>query len=313
MITSMITSRIDEVTRIPEDFHRVDPPAPRSVKIELTANCNYRCAFCVKSLRPDNGEMDRAMFSRLIREIREAGVEELGVFYIGESFTCKWLPAAIAEAKAVGFPYIFLTTNGSIATPAKVEACMKAGLDSLKFSINFSDFDQFKAVARVKPALYRKALDNLKAARRIRDAGGYKCGLYASSIAFDGEQGAKMKALIDEHVRPVVDEFYWLPLFDMGGAARADGKVPTVGNPGRLGNMRRPLPCWAVVREGHVTKDGLLAACCFGSGIDGDLIMADLKEVGFMTGWNSDKFQQLRIAHFARDVRGTACEECIAG
>ena len=282
------------------------------MKIELTANCNYRCSFCVKSLRPDNGEMDRALFSRIIRDIRSAGVEELGVFYIGESFTCKWLPEAIKEAKDVGFPYVFLTTNGSIASVDKVEACMKAGLDSLKFSVNFSDFEQFQSVARVKPRLYQKALDNLKAAWQMRNAKGYRCGLYASSIAFDGSQGERMNALIEDYVAPFVDEFYWLPLFDMGGAARAEGKIPTVGNPGRLGNMRRPLPCWAVIREGHVTKDGLLAACCFGSGIDGDLIMADLKEVSFMEGWNSDKFKLLRQAHLKHDVRGTACEECIA-
>ena len=308
----MITDRIDAVTKIPATHLRVDPPAPRSVKIELTASCNYRCSFCVKSIRPDNGEMDRALFSRIIRDLRSAGVEELGVFYIGESFTCKWLPEAIAEAKKIGFPYVFLTTNGSVAAPPKVEACMRAGLDSLKFSINFSDFAQFKSVARVKPALYDKALHNLRQARKIRDEGGYDCGIYASSIAFDGEQGGRMRTLIANQVEPYVDEFYWLPLFDMGGASTASGKVPTAGNPGRLGAMRDPLPCWAVATEGHVTKDGLLAACCFGTGIGGDLIMADLKKVSFMEGWHSEPFKNLRAAHLAKDMRGTACEECIA-
>ena len=308
----MITDRIDAVTRIPASHLRTDPPAPRSVKIELTASCNYRCSFCVKSIRPDNGEMSHKLYSRLIREIREAGVEELGVFYIGESFSCKWLPQAIAEAKEVGFPYVFLTTNGSLASPDRVKACMEAGLDSLKFSVNFSDEAQFADVANVKPSLYRNALANLRDARLVRDHGGFDCGIYASAIAFDGEQGARMKKLIDEQVKPFVDEFYWLPLFDMGGAAKARGKVPTAGNPGRLGAMRDPLPCWAVATEGHVTKDGLLAACCFGTGIDGDLIMADLKKVSFMEGWHSEPFQKLRRAHLARDVRGTPCEECIA-
>ena len=306
----MITTRIDRITKV-GNFAPI-LPAPKSVKIELTANCNYRCSFCVKSLRPDNGEMDRTLYSRVIREFHEAGVEELGMFYIGESFTTKWLPEAIKEAKGVGFPYVFLTTNGSVATPDKVEACMKAGLDSLKFSVNFSDYEQFRKVAGVKPSLYMKALNNLKEARRVRDQGGYKCGIYASSIAFDGEQGEKMRSLINEQVLPYVDEFYWLPLFDMGGAARANGKTPTAGNPGRLDNMRDPLPCWAVATEGHVTKDGLLSACCFGSGMEGDLIMADLKEVSFMEGWNSIKFQSLREAHLKRDVSETPCKECIA-
>jgi len=308
-----ITERIDAITKISPEYLGEILPAPKSVKIELTANCNYKCSFCVKSLRDDNGDMDRALYSRLIRELRAAGVDELGVFFIGESFVCKWLPDAIREAKEVGFPYVFLTTNGSVATPKNVKACMEAGLDSLKFSINFTDIDQFQNIANVKPHLYRKALENLKAAREVRDEGGYKCGIYASSIAFDGAQGKKMQALVDEHVRPFVDESYWLPLYGMSGASKASGMKPQAGNPGRLEAMRKPLPCWSVFTEGHITADGMLAACCFGSGIGGDLIMGDLKTQSFMEAWNSKPFQDLRKAHIAKDVSNTGCAECAAG
>ena len=71
----MITNRIDAITKISEKWLGEVLPAPRSVKIEITANCNYRCTFCVKSLRADEGHMDRVLYSRLIREMREAGVE----------------------------------------------------------------------------------------------------------------------------------------------------------------------------------------------------------------------------------------------
>lgn len=307
-----ITDRIDAITKIAPEYRGFFLSAPRSVKIEITANCNYKCGFCVKSLREDNGTMDRALYSRLLREMREAGVEELGVFYIGESFTCKWLPEAIREAKDVGFPYVFLTTNGSAATPERVKACMEAGLDSLKFSLNFSDEQQLADVAKVSPKFWRRAIDNLKAARKIRDEGGYSCGLFASSIAFDGEQGERMREVVEE-IKPFVDEHYWLPLYGMNGASKASGWKPKPGNPGRLDNMREPLPCWAVFTEGHITHDGLLAACCFGDGLEGGLVMADLKEVDFMTGWNSAAYQALRSAHLARDVKGTACEGCAAG
>lgn len=188
---------------------------------------------------------------------------------------------------------------------------MKAGLDSLKFSLNFYDAGQLTEVAQVTPSHWRKAIDNLKTAREIRDTWGHKCGLYASSIAFDGEQGAKMMALV-ESIRPFVDEHYWLPLYGMSGASKAAGWKPKPGNPGRLDAMRDPLPCWAVFTEGHITHDGKLAACCFGDGLDGGLVMADLNEVDFMTAWNSSKFQELRAAHLVKDVRGTACETCAA-
>ena len=307
-----ITSRIDAITRIPPEYHSEVLPAPKSVKIELTANCNYKCQFCVKSIRPDDGEMDRAFYSRIIAEMRKEGVEELGVFYIGESFTCKWLPDAIREAKAIGYPYVFLTTNGAACTPHRLGAVMSAGLDSLKFSLNFADSAQFKEIAQVDPANYRHAIDMVKTARRIRDAGCYKCRIYASSIAFDGRQGEMMKEIVEE-IRPYVDEHYWLPLYGMSGASKAHGWKPKAGNPGRLDAMREPLPCWAVFTEGHITKDGHLAACCFGSGIGGDLLMGDLNTTSFMEAWNSKSFQELRKAHLSKDVTGTACEGCAAG
>jgi radical SAM protein with 4Fe4S-binding SPASM domain len=306
-----ITERIDAITGIPESHRGTVIPAPRSVKIELTANCNYRCRFCVKSIRPDNGEMDRSLYSRIIGELHDEGVEELGVFYIGESFTCDWLPDAIAEAKTVGFPYVFLTSNAAAATPDRIEACMRAGLDSLKWSLNFDSADQLGEIAQVSKRNFAKAIAHIKEARLLRDVGNYPCRLYASSIAFTGEQGERMRKVVAE-IEPFVDAHYWLPLYGMSGAAKEHGWKPQPGNPGRLDNMRDPLPCWAVSTEGHITKDGYLAACCFGTGMDDDLIMGDLNTQPFMEAWNSPSFQTLRAAHLARDVSQTACASCAA-
>lgn len=306
-----ITKRVDYVTSIPVAVRSQIAPAPRSCKIEITSSCPYKCTFCTKSINAtDDGEMDRALYSRLLREMREFGVEEVAPFFIGESFQCRWLPEAIKEAKDVGFSYVFLTTNGATATPARVRECMAAGLDSLKFSINFHSPEQLASVAQVHPGFWRKAIENLKEARRIRDAEGYACQIYASSIAFDGEQGVKMQAVIDE-IAGYCDETYKLPLFGMNGAAKANGMAPGSGNPGRLDNMREPLPCWSVW-QAHIDRHGRLIACCFGDRPDGGHIVADLTKVSFQDGWNSDAFQALRRAHLARDVSCTACAECAA-
>jgi hypothetical protein len=256
--------------------------------------------------------MDRKLYSRLLGEFKNSGINEIGLFYINEPFTCDWLPQAIAEARLIGIDYIFLTTNGSIATPRKVRACMEAGLNSLKFSVNFFNLSQFVKIANVSEHLYPTVFKNLKLAREVRDTGNYDCGLYASSIAFDGDQGEKMKVIVDEFIRPFVDEFYFLPLYSMGGASDNAGMKPSQGNPGRLDNMVPPLPCWSCFTEGHIMVDGKLSACCFGKGIDSDgLIMADLNDVDFMTGWNSIKFQELRKAHLAKNVDKTACGSCV--
>ena len=46
----VITDRIDSVTKIPPEYMKAAPPAPKSVKIEISPRCNYRCGFC--ALRP---------------------------------------------------------------------------------------------------------------------------------------------------------------------------------------------------------------------------------------------------------------------
>ncbi len=309
-----ITERIDAITGIPNAYRAEILPPPRAVKIELTGRCNFACSFCARSkMLRDQKDMKQEFFEQAVLEMRQAGVEELGLFYLGESFMCRWLTEAIKYAKDIGFPYVFLTTNGSLSSPKKIEAAMAAGLDSLKFSINYADVEQFVDIAKVKPKLFGTMISNIKAARKIRDEGGYSCGLYGSYIQYDGEQGERMKAMLDD-LAPFLDELYALPLYNQAGHVTAEeeaqGWTATAGNRGRLDALRAPLPCWAVFTEGHVTWDGRLSACCFDH--DGRFGMGDLTKLKFMDAWNSVKFQQLRHAHLACDVRGTVCEKCVA-
>ncbi len=313
----MITDKIDNIVRIPEAYRNPICPAPRSVKIELTGRCNFRCAFCARSQKlRKQGDMDMSTFQRLAKEMHAAGVEELGLFYLGEPMMDPRIENAIAMAKNIGFSYTFLTTNGSLATPDKVRGCIEAGLDSLKFSINYADEGQFMDIAKVKPALFQKMVENIKGARKVRDEveafTGHHCGLYGSYITYDGDQGARMQQLVDE-LTPYLDQIYALPLYGQAGpqdSPMRDGKlVPTGGNTGRADNPVPSLPCWAVFTEGHITHDAKLSACCWDHN-DG-LTMGDLNTTPFMEAWNSERFQALRKAHLSGDVHGTICQACI--
>lgn len=309
---STITDRIDAITYIPEDYRTAMPPVPRSVKIELTARCDFKCFFCASHSRlRKKSDMDWDTYTRIVREMRDAGVEELGIFYLGESFMYERLPEAIRFAKEeCGYPYVFLTTNGRLAKPERVKECMDAGLDSLKFSYNNADAEQFHEVTQVKVRDFSLIKENMQAARKIRDDNGYKCGLYASSIQYDGEQAERMQKAVDE-IMSFVDEHYWLPLYGQAGlTSGANGTQPVAGNPGRVGALRSPLPCWAAFTEGHVTYDGHLSACCFDH--DGRFNMGDLNTMSFKDAWHSATFQTLRTANLKQNVKGTACEMCIA-
>jgi len=308
----MITEKIDSITKVGEDRRFEILPAPKSVKIEITPRCNLACGFCAHSMRKDkSGNMNKDFFFRIVPEMVEAGVEELGLFYIGESMLCDWLAEAIAYAKACGIKYTFLTSNGVRSFPHTVKPLMEAGLDSLKWSVNEATPEQFAEITGTSPKGFHALVKNIKSAWHIREAYGYKTKLYASSIKYDGVQGVLMEKLL-EQVVPYVDQHYWLPLYSFGGETidreKEMGFKPTAGNQGRLDMMREPLPCWSVFTEGHITFDGKLSACCFD--VSDGWIMGNLNEDTFMDAWNSDKFQQLRRAHLNKNVKGTACESC---
>ena len=312
-----ITERIDNITLIDEAHLGTIIPAPHSVKIELTGRCNFRCSYCARSMRlREQQDMDFELYRNIISDMRRSGVRELGLFYLGESFLYPKLVEAISYAKEVGYEYVFLTTNGSIAWPEHVEACMRAGLDSLKFSLNYANEEQFTTLTNVKGKNFYRVIDNVRSAHSVRDRvlndTGHRCGLYASYIAYDDQQNQVMQPLLND-IEAYIDEVYALPLYNQASFVQSVvddlGYTPVAGNLGRLDNIRTPLPCWACFTEGHVTWDGKLSACCFDH--DGRFHMGDLTKHSFMDCWNSERFISLRKAHLQKNVAGTVCEKCV--
>jgi radical SAM protein with 4Fe4S-binding SPASM domain len=305
-----IGQRVRDLSHLMDDRLTDAPACPTSCKLELTSRCNFACDYCAHTQhkRPSK-DMDRGTYSLLIRRLYDAGVTQLGVFFLGESFLVDWLPDAIHEAKNLGFERVFLTTNGSVSTPDTVRQCMKAGLDSLKFSLNYSDPEQMRCVARVKASMYHAVDDNVMAARSVRDGGGYACHLAGSYIAYDGQQGERMRERVDL-LSPYLDEVYQLPLYSQAGQVDAkEDRTEWIGNPGHIGDTVPAVPCWVLFSQAHVTYDGKMSACCFDHG--GMFEMGDLVSQPFEEVWLSDAFRALRAAHLNKDVKGTACEACI--
>lgn len=330
-----ITARIDHVTDIEPGFLQKICPPPPSIKTETSNRCNYKCSFCSLRTRDNPGAEDMPWESlqHVMDITRKAGVDEWGCFYLGEATMAPdLLLKEISYAKQIGFPYVFLTTNGSLLTANLVRSMMEAGLDSLKFSINAKDDAQFEEVMGVKAKNYHKSLAALDMSRKIRDTGGYSTRLYASYIKFDGQHAEEMEALLSEYVRPYVDECYALPLYSMGLRAAeiqaATGFMPTHGNMGRIDETtglpkRAGIPCWSVFKEAHVRINPdnghpILSACCFGS--DSRFDICDLMDYDdFMDAWNHPKLQNIRAKHLecletgnTDPLKGSMCEVCVA-
>lgn len=266
-------------------------PVPKRVLMELTSRCDLQCLHCAGAMHErERGDMDYAFFLRTTATLRALGVRELGLSYLGEPFLCRWLPEAIHHAKReLGFPFVFLVTNGRTATPERVRDCMDAGLDNLEFEYNFSGPDQFHYVTGAREQDYWKVDVNLIAARIVRDEvrerSGHRCRLTASTVRLGDEQPERMKRTL-KRIRGSVDAHYWKPL------------------------RRRDSPCVALFEQAHITFDGRLSACPFDH--DARFEVGDLARETFLEAWNGSRYGALRAAHLAGDLRGTPCEGCSA-
>jgi hypothetical protein len=189
---------------------------------------------------------------------------------------------------------------------------MVNGLDSLKWSCNAADDEQFENLMGVDSRMFKRALENIRLAHEIREAERYKTKLYASSIKYNDAQIDRMKPLLDTHIKPYVDEHYWLPLYTAGGQARekeaALGMRPIAGNTGRLDDPSDPIPCWTLFTAAHILVDGRMTACCL-DGV-GKWVMGDLTKQTFMEAWHSQDFRELRKAHIDNNIVGTKCARC---
>jgi len=302
-----ITNRISKTYNVPEEYLSETPPVPKSAKIEVSSRCDFKCFFCEHTFRDDaHADIDPDLLYKILGEMAEAGVEEIGLFWIGESMLVKRLPEYVAHAKELGFRNVYLTTNGRLATPKRIDALLEAGLDSIKFSISGSNKENYITVTGVDA--FEKVMKNIRYLHGAR-GNNSKPGIFASSY-YDVSNPKEYDA-INKLVTPFVDEHYPLRLYgsrkvndDISGAQIV--QMPDV----ECRRLQAMLPCWSLFTLPHINQDGQMSACFCDP--DEKLFMADLKKMSFMEGWHSEKFRILRQAHLNKEIIGTVCESCIA-
>ncbi len=110
----------------------VEPPFPtKRMKIEVSNYCNHSCIFCGRhKMTKQSGLIDGAFYKRIMQEAFDEGVREVGLFINGEPFTNSKLHELIRIAKQIGYEYIYLTTNGALATPKRLKEAGRAASSS---------------------------------------------------------------------------------------------------------------------------------------------------------------------------------------
>lgn len=274
------------------------PPFPRNMLIEVTNACNQACVFCpqrVQERKIVNG--DKNLIFNILEQAYSNGTREVGFYMNGESLLCPELEEYIKKASDEGYEYIYLSTNGVLATVERLKSLEKAGLSSVKISINAATRQTYKHIHGRDD--FEKVKENIALWYEMRTRKGEHNKLPILISFVKCEDNAGEVELLYEQFGDMVDDIY---------VHEADNRVGIM--PGKDGKVEISVhPCDMIFNRIHVNSSGFLTACC--SDYNGMLTVVDLHETDLKTGWESEPFRQLRRQHLERNIEKNQCFNCL--
>lgn len=284
-------------------YHSLREAIPRDIIFEVTNACNHRCFFCglTSSTRKPH-VLDFTLMERLLREAYSLGIRSTGMYGCGEPFFVPDLARRVALAKKIGFTYVYVTTNGGLASKDRLREVLDAGLDSLKFSVNAGSAESYKAVHGKDD--FEKVLDRIRFASTYNKENLHGRLILSVSCVNSIKNDAEIETL-QEMLRSYIDEFV---AYGMNNQAGHKNNEPIRGS---LTSRPRLLPCPMVFNRVHVKSEGYISACC--EDYQNYLAVEDLHTTDIETVWNGAVFHELRVKHLHGDVSGTLCDVCVNG
>ena len=166
--------------RMDVDFTNFYPSFPREVFFDLNNTCNSRCFFCSNSKIAKPAYLDKKLSFKLLRDFFECGAREIAFHATGEPFLRRDLAEFVQEAKHIGYNYIFLDSNGILATAKRAQPVLEAGLDSIKFSINAGTRQSYKKVHGVDH--FNQVIKNIQWFHKFRIKSKLPFRIYVSMV-----------------------------------------------------------------------------------------------------------------------------------
>jgi len=290
-----------------EIFSKI-PPFPREITLDINNRCNHKCYFCANPKIEHYDSLDKDLAFDLIKQGKDNGCKDLALQATGEPFMDKRLHEFVKEGKRVGYDYVYINTNGALASSKKAKPVIDAGCDSIKFSINANNREDFKAVHGYDD--FNKVLDNLKWIFDYRNKNKINMGIYVSSVR--SSRSKVDNENIDKYIKPYCDNFDFRDVSNQGGSMMELNKTESIKEGNILGSLKqKEFTTRCVYPFNRIVIDpyGYVVACTadFHKKLQiGDARKKTLKEI-----WSSEEFQYLREKHLNDKYDGIFCNKCL--
>lgn len=273
---------------------------PKEIMIEITNNCNNRCFFCGSIISErKRGFMESGLMKRLIREAYENGAQKISFHGMGEPFLEPKLSEYVSLAKELGYQYIYLDTNGILATPDRVNPVLDAGLDSLKFSIHAASADTYKKITGNDS--YHVLIDNIQKMSAYKRANNIPCRLiayFAVSTINETEQEQ-----FREIMSPYFDDVWIMPIHNGSGVMQDNNEKYSSRE-----DISIHGKCKEIYERMVINWEGKAIACS--TDWTDSLIYGNVKENSLAELWESNELKIIREEHEGLRNMREVCRKC---
>lgn len=270
------------------------------VLIELTNNCNLRCAKCtlVNSGR-NRGFIDDALVEKVLRDIEAAKAPtEIALSGSGEPTLHPHLVEYVKAARSIpNVGVIGFATNGVALTSGLSERLLEAGLNRLKASLDTDDPREYLRLNGKDT--YEQASSNFLRFCQLNKATGNRCRVTLKGTLYQNDLALARR--LKKQWTPYVDQVRITPVHNWAGMATRGLS--------RTGS-RRP-PCWMLWEQVQILWDGQITICCTDS-MDGRFNMGNAYETNLSEYWRDDpRLKKIRLIHESLDLAALpVCDKC---
>jgi radical SAM protein with 4Fe4S-binding SPASM domain len=282
---------------------------PNNIMIEVTNMCNLKCKMCYnKDMKRKGGVMSFDLYKRIVDQAYELKIENLGLYTTGESFLHPQIFNFIKYAKQKGIKYVYITTNGQTLNNKKIEKILESGLDSIKFSIDAGNKDQYESL---KPgADWEKLIGVIKKLKTIRDKSKSKLKIFASFIVMKDNFNDLMN--YNNIFSNLIDETVFTLIINQGSQVNVSNLYPE-SIKSIIHDLILPKsqwsPCSFLWNRFITTYEGYLTICC--TDFENQLIYGDLNKESLKDCWNNKQMKKFRKIHKLKEFKKLQmCSNC---
>ncbi|MEA3513207.1 MAG: radical SAM protein [Campylobacterota bacterium] len=273
----------------------------RKLNFDVSTFCNHKCTFCSNpDTRTIKSQVSYEQYIKVMDNVMQyIETNEIGLSAKGEVLINKDLASIIKVTKEkYSIPYIYISSNGALATKEKLSELLEAGLDSTKFSINAVTKEEYEKVHLSDD--FELVIKNLKILIDLKRTKYPNHKIFLSSVI-----DMKKEQLID-HFKSILGEedfalLNGIDIFTLDYTPKFEETKST-----KKITKSCPIP----FNEIYINSDCTLGLCC--KDYFDEISFGSLLENDFLELYNSKECEDIRQMHIKKEFPDNhLCKNCL--